>query len=111
MRRGAELSKWKNPGTAIAAAAWLAVWAYLYAVWPSLTALFESLHTAPSGLERLLSLPRAAFLVLSLATVLSLRIKDRWMSPAWALFVDAVTGAPALWMIAVVLHAFLVPVE
>ena len=105
------LLKWKRPGTAVAIAAWLAVWAYLYAIWPSLTALFESVGTAPSGVERLLCLPRVTFPVLCLVTALGLTAKDRWLSARWAIAVDAATCAPAFWVIAAVLHASLEPVE
>jgi len=108
---GPVLLRLTRPGTAVAIAAWLAVWVYLYAIWPSLTALFESLGTAPSGVEHLLCLPRAAFLALSVATVLILSIKDRWLTPRWALAVDAATSAPAFWVIAAVVHAFVAPAE
>jgi hypothetical protein len=104
-------SRWKRPGTSVAIAAWLAVWAYLFAIWPSLTALFESLGAPPSGVERLLRLPRAAFVALGLATALGLTAKDRWLGARWALAVDAAASAPAVGVIAAVLHAFLAPVE
>jgi hypothetical protein len=102
---------WKRPGTAVAIAAWLWVWAYLYAIWPTLTVLFESLGPPPSGVEHLLHLPRATFVALALATVLGLTAKDRWLGARWALAVDAATSAPAFWVIAAVVHAFLTAVE
>jgi hypothetical protein len=54
--------------------------------------------------------PRVTFPADSLATAVGRKIKDRWMSPARAFLVDAVTGAPAPGRIAVVLYAFPVPV-
>ncbi|MGH7338279.1 MAG: hypothetical protein ACREI7_11910, partial [Myxococcota bacterium] len=87
-------TRWKKPGTAIAAAAWVAVCAYLYLAWPSLAALLETL--VPPGGEPLVRIPRAAFPVLALIAVFGLVLKDRWFRAPLALVVDAVVGAPAL---------------
>jgi hypothetical protein len=111
MRCGSEIAKLKKPGTAIAAAAWLVVSAYLYLVLPSLVALVDTLDSVPSAVDRLIHLPRVAFLALGLSAVLGLTLKDRWLRAPLALVIDAVIGAPAFLVIALLLHPFLVPVE
>jgi hypothetical protein len=105
------MSKLHGPTTAIAASAWLALLAYFYAAQPGLRALFETLGAAPSGIERLLYLPRAAYLALGLGFALGLVAKDRCLRPRLALAVNAAAGAPALLAIALELHAFLAPLE
>jgi hypothetical protein len=104
-------TRWKKPGTAIAAIAWIAVCAYLYLAWPSLAALLETLRSTSSGVRWLIALPRVAFLALGLLAVLGLALKDRWLRGPFALAVDAVVAAPAFIAIAVLLHPFLVPVQ
>ncbi|MGH7821128.1 MAG: hypothetical protein ACREQ9_15290 [Candidatus Binatia bacterium] len=111
MRRRSAIAKLKKPGTAIAATAWIAVCAYLYVAWPSLTALIETVGSIPPSVQRLIHLPRVAFLAVGLLAVFSLTIKDRWLRAPLALAVDAVVGAPAFLVIALVLHPFFVPVE
>jgi hypothetical protein len=101
----------KKPGTAIAAIAWLVVSAYLYLVLPSLAALVDTLDSVPSALDRLIHLPRFAFLALGLFAACGLTLKDRWMRAPLALAIDAVIGAPAFIAIAFLLHPFVVPVD
>ncbi len=103
------MTNWKKPGTAIAATAWVAVCAYLYFAWPSLAALLEIL--ALPGVEPFTLLPRAAFIVVGLLAMLGLILKDRCLRAPLALVVDAVIGAPALLVIAFLLHPFMVPIE
>ncbi len=109
--RGRVISKWKKPGTAIAAIAWIAVCAYLYVAWPSLTALLQTLDPPSAGVRWLIHLPRVAFLALGLLAVLGLTLKDRWLRAPLALVIDAVIGAPAFLVIGLLLHPFLVPIE
>jgi hypothetical protein len=68
-------TNWKRPGTALAAAAWIAVCAYLYLAWPSLAALLETL--APPGADPIVRIPRVAFPASGLLAVLGLVAKDR----------------------------------
>lgn len=111
MRCGSEIAKLKKPGTAIAATAWLVVSAYLYLVLPSLAALVDTLDSVPSAVDRLIHLPRVAFLALSLFAVFGLTLKDRWLRAPLALVIDAVIGAPAFAVIVLLLYPFVVPVE
>jgi hypothetical protein len=104
-------TRWKKPGTAVSATAWVAVCAYLYLAWPSLAALLELLGSATVGAPWLIRVPRVAFLALALLAVLGLVLKDRWLRPRFALVVDAVVAAPALAAIALLVEPFLVPVE
>lgn len=108
---GSEIAKLKKPGTAIAATAWLVVSAYLYLVLPSLAALVDMLDSIPSAVDRLIHLPRVAFLALGLLAVFVLTLKDRWLRAPLALVIDAVIGAPALLVIVLLLHPFVVSVE
>ena len=85
--------------------------AYLYVVLPSLAALVDTLDSVPSAVDRLIHLPRVAFLALGLVAVFGLALKDRWLRAPLALVIDAVVAAPAFIAIAVLLHPFLVPVE
>jgi hypothetical protein len=101
--------RWKAPGTAIAASAWIAICAYLYLAWPSLAALIETL--VPPGGESLVRVPRVAFPALGLLAVFGLILKDRCLRTPLALAIDAVVAAPAFIAIVVLLHPFLVPVE
>ena len=101
-------TSWKKPGTVIAAAAWAAACTYLYLAWPSLTALLATLDSIPPALVRV---PRIAFPVLGLLAAVGLQAKDRWMSAPCALATDAVIGAPAFALIALLLDPFLFPVE
>jgi len=101
-------TRWKKPGTAIAAIAWIAVCAYFYLAWPSLTALLATLDSIPPALVRV---PRVAFPILGLLAAIGLEAKDRWMSAPCALATDAVIGAPAFALIALLLDPFLFPVE
>ena len=103
-------TRWKQGGTAIAATAWIAACGYLYFAWPSLTALIETLDRG-HGVRRLVLLPRIAFLGFGLVAVLGLTVKDRWMSTAMALATDAVIGAPAFTLIAILLYPFFDAVE
>ena len=105
------IAKLKKPGTAIAATAWLAVSAYLYVVLPSLAALVDTLDSVPAAVDRLIHLPRVAFLSLGLFAACGLTLKDRWVRAPLALAIDAVIGAPAFAVIALLLHPFLVSVE
>ena len=102
-------TRWKRPGTALATTAWVAVCAYLYFAWPSLSALLETL--TPPGGEPLVRVPRVAFPALGLLAALGLILKDRCLRSPVALVIDAVVGAPALIAIAMLLHPFFVPVE
>jgi hypothetical protein len=101
----------KQTGTAITAAAWIAVCAYLYVAWPSLAALLETLESPSVKVHWLIHLPRVVFPALGWLAVIGLTIKDRWLRAPLALVVDAVVGAPALLVLALLLHPFLVPVE
>lgn len=103
--------RWKKPGTAVAALAWVAVCAYLYRAWPSLVALLELLGSTAASASWLIPVPRVAFPALALLAVLGLSLKDRWLRPPIALVVDAVVAAPALAAIALLLATFLFPVE
>ena len=100
-------TKWT--GTALAASAWIAVCAYLYAVWPSLAALIEIAGPAP--VQPLVQVPRIAFLALGLCAGCGLFLKDRWLRAPLALAIDAVIGAPAFAVIAFLLQPFFTPVE
>ena len=111
MRCGSEIAKLKKPGTAIAASAWLVVSAYLYFMLPSLAALVDTLDSVPSAVDRLVHLPRAALLALGLLAGFGLTLKDRWLRAPLALVIDAVVGAPAFLVIALLLHPFIVTVE
>jgi hypothetical protein len=104
-------TRWKKPGTAIAAIAWIAVCAYLYLAWPSLAALLETIRSTSPAVRWLIALPRVAFLAFGLLAVLGLALKDRWLRARFALAVDAVVAAPALAAIAFLIEPFLVPVE
>jgi hypothetical protein len=95
--------------TAISAAAWVAACGYLYFAWPSLVALLEAI--ASPGAEPLVRLPRLAFPALGLLAVSGLLWKDRCLRSRTALAVDAVVGAPAFAVLALLLQPFLVPVE
>lgn len=106
-----EIAKLKKPGTAIAATAWIAVCAYLYVAWPSLTALMETVGSIPSSVAWLIHFPRVAFVALGLLATVGLTLKDRWLHAPLALAIDAVIGAPALLVIVLLLHPFLVPIE
>jgi cytochrome bd-type quinol oxidase subunit 2 len=106
-----EIAKLKKPGTAIAATAWLVVSAYLYLVLPSLAALVDTLDSVPSAVDRLIQLPRVAFLALGLLAVFGLTLKDRWLRAPLALAIDAVIGAPAFLVIVLLLYPFVVPAE
>jgi hypothetical protein len=97
-------TNWKRPGTTVAAAAWVAVCAYLYLAWPSLVALLGTL--VPPGAEPLIRIPRVVFPALGLLTVLGLVAKDRCLRSPMALVVDAVVGAPAFAVLALLLHPF-----
>ena len=61
--------------------------------------------------DRLIQLPRVAFLALGLLAVFGLALKDRWLRAPLALVVDAVVGAPAFAVLALLLHPFFVPVD
>jgi hypothetical protein len=104
-------TRWKRPGTAIAATAWVAICAYLYLAWPSLTALLETLGSPPAGLAWLVHLPRVAFATMGPLAVLGLVIKDRWLRAPLALAIDAVVGAPAFAMLALLLQPFFVSAD
>jgi hypothetical protein len=104
-------TRWKKPGTAIAAIAWVAVCAYLYLAWPSLAALLETFRSPSPAVRWLIALPRGAFLALGLLAVLGLALKDRWLRAPLALAVDAVVAAPAFAVIAFLLEPFLDGVE
>ena len=102
-------TNWKKPGTALAATAWVAVCAYLYLAWPSLTALLGTL--VPPGAESIVRVPRIVFLAFGLFAVLGLMAKDRYLPSPVALAIDALIGAPAFIAVAFLLYPFLVPVE
>jgi len=104
-------TRWKRPGTAIAAAAWATVCAYLYFAWPSLTALLETLDSVPPLARWLIRAPRIALLALGLLAVIGLNLKDRFMRSPTALLVDALVAAPPLTAIAFLVYPFLVPLE
>jgi hypothetical protein len=104
-------TRWKKPGTAVAAIAWIAFCAYLFLAWPSLAALLETLRSTSSGVRWLIALPRVAFLALGLLAVLGLALKDRWLRAPFALAVDAVVAAPALAAITLLRYPFFVPLE
>jgi hypothetical protein len=108
---GSEIAKLKKPGTAVAATAWLVVSAYLYLVLPSLAALVDTFDSVPSAVDRLIHLPRVAFLALGWFAACGLTLKDRWLRAPLALVIDAVIGAPAFAAIALLLHPFFVPLE
>ena len=108
MQCGSEIAKLKKPGTAIAATAWLVVSAYLYLVLPSLAALADTFDSVPSAVDRLIHLPRVAFLAWGLVAVIGLNLKDRWLRAPLALVIDAMIGAPALLVIVVLLYPFVV---
>ena len=105
------MAKLSRVCTAIAISAWVALSAYLYAVVPSLAVVVEGAGTAASGVERIVFLPRVAFLALGLLAAVGLALKDRWLGRSCALLVTTVLGAPACLVLAALLHAFLVPVE
>ena len=67
---------------------------------PSLAALVDTLDSVPAAVDRLIHLPRVAFLALGLLAVLGLTLKDRWLRAPLALAIDAVIGAPAFAVIA-----------
>jgi hypothetical protein len=94
-------------GTALAAAAWIAVCAYLYFAWPSLAALLETLGPPSAGVRWLIAVPRIAFPAVGGVAVLGLALKDRWLRTPLALVVDAVVAAPALAALALLLEPFL----
>ena len=104
-------TSWKIRGTAVAAAAWLSVCAYLYLAWPSLAALLETLRSPSPIVRCFIALPRAAFPTFGLLAVLGLAVKDRWLREPLALAVDAVVAAPAFALLVLLLEPFLVPVE
>jgi hypothetical protein len=103
-----EIAKLKKPGTAIAAAAWLVVSAYLYFVLPSLVALVDTLDSVPSAVDRVIHLPRGAFLGFGALAVLALTLKDCWLRAPLALVIDALIGAPAFLVIVLLLYPFVV---
>jgi hypothetical protein len=111
MRCRPTIEKLKSSGTAIAATAWIAVGAYLCLVAPSLAALVETLDAVPPAIDRLVHVPRAAFLALGIVAALGLTLKDRWLRAPLALAIDALIGAPALISIGYLVHPFFVPVE
>jgi len=103
-------TRWKKPGTAIAATAWIAACSYLHFAWPSLAPLLETLDSSP-GIQRIARVPRIAFLVSGLVVALALKAKDRWMGTSMSLVTDAVIGAPAFTLIALLIQPFLIDVE
>ena len=104
-------TRWKKPGTAVAATAWAGVCAYLFCAWPSLVAVLEVLGSAVAEAQWLIRVPRAAFLAIGLITVLGLALKDRWLRAPTALAVDTLVATPALAAIALLLEPFLAPAE
>jgi hypothetical protein len=102
-------TRWKKPGTAIAAAAWVAVCIYLYFAWPSLAALLGTV--VPPGGAPPVRGPRLAFPTLGLLAVFGLIAKDRCLRTQVALLVDAVVAAPALAAIAFLVHPIFVPAQ